>query len=182
MSRDIAAVKRYAKALYEVAREQNLIAKVEEDLRVVSSTIRGSVELQTLLDHPGISADKKKSVIGALFDGRVEVAVFNTLLLLLERRREAILPVLAEHYTNISNKEQGRADAIVTTPIPLTPAEMERVAERFGKLTGKTIRVTGNIDTKLLGGMQVKIGDRLYDGSLSGKLARLQKTLIGSQA
>ncbi|MCL6458624.1 MAG: F0F1 ATP synthase subunit delta [Gorillibacterium sp.] len=180
MSRDVAAVKRYAKALYEVAREQNLVAEVEEDLRIVSTTILGSVELRTLLDHPGISAEKKKSVIGTLFGGKVQVVVFNTLSLLIDRRREAILPVLAESYTDISNREQSRADAIVTTPIPLTPADIERVAERFGMLTGKTIRVTGRIDTKLLGGMQVKIGDRLYDGSLSGKLARLQKTLMGS--
>lgn len=182
MSRDIAAAKRYAKALYEVAREQGLVAEVEADLRSVAASIQDSAELRAMLDHPGIAARQKQDVIRSLFADKVQTAVLNTLLLLIDRRREAIMPVLAGPYTAIANREQGRADAVVVTPVPLTPAELEQVAVRFGKLTGKKVRVTGRIDKKLIGGMQVMIGDRFYDGSLSGKLARLQKTLTGSQA
>ena len=71
----------------------------------------------------------------------------------------------------------GRADAHVTSSKPLTEDEKNNLADKFGKLLGKTVRVTSSVNPDLLGGVTVRIGDTLYDGSLKGKLDRLDKAL-----
>lgn len=106
----------------------------------------------------------------------------NTLQLLIERRREEALEAFVKAYVKIANDALGQANATVYTPVKLSEAELNDIAATFGKLTGKQIRVESVIDKSLLGGIQVRIGDRLYDGSLSGKLKRLERTLNQSQA
>ncbi|WNQ11552.1 F0F1 ATP synthase subunit delta [Paenibacillus aurantius] len=182
MSQDTIVAKRYAKALFEVARGRNQIAQVEEELAAVVSSIRENADFRRLLEHPNLDASVKTNLLTGIYEGKVSEAVFNTLRLLVDRGRESLLPYLLNDYVKIANEELGQAKAIVTTPLPLTAEETEHIAAQFGQLTGKTIRVENVIDSSLLGGLQVRIGDRLYDGSLSGKLNRLQKTLAGSQA
>jgi F-type H+-transporting ATPase subunit delta len=87
-----------------------------------------------------------------------------------------------EDFVFIANQALGQAQAIVTTPLALTEHEASEIAERFSKLSGKKIQITSIIDPSLLGGLTVRIGDRLYDGSLSGKLGRLEKSLQVSKA
>ncbi len=88
---------------------------------------------------------------------------------------------MLQSYVAIANEALGQAEATVYTPYPLSESDAGKVAEKFSKLTGKTIRVNNVIDQSLIGGMQVRIGDRIYDGSLSGKLQRLSKSLQETQ-
>jgi F-type H+-transporting ATPase subunit delta len=97
--------------------------------------------------------------------------------LLIERRRDGILSVLLIDYVKIASEALGQADAKVYTPIAITPEQEREIAAEFSKITGKTVRVETIIDRSLIGGIKVRIGDRLYDGSLSGKLDRLHKSL-----
>jgi len=182
MSRDTAASKRYAKALYELAKERGNVHDVEENLKLVVSTSETSGEFRALLEHPGIAQEAKKKVISSLFHGKVTVEVENLLKLLVDRRREVILPSLLQDYGRIAGEGMKQAEAVVTTPFPLTEEESAEIARQFGAKIGKTIEVVNVIDADLLGGLTVRIGDRLYDGSLSGKLTRLRKTLVTSKA
>lgn len=177
MSRETIVAKRYAKALFEVARERGKVAEVERELRAVVEAIGQTPDYAKLLVHPNIDASVKASMLKQAFEGKVSEEVMNTLQLLVQRGRESILNDLAEHFSQIANDALGQAQAKVYTPFPLTAEESERIAAKFGAITGKTIRVENVVDPSLLGGFQVRIGDRLYDGSLSGKLQRLQKVL-----
>jgi F-type H+-transporting ATPase subunit delta len=177
MSRDTIVAKRYAKALFEVAAERNEVARVEEDLGLVLRVIRDYPEYGKLLEHPNIDAKTKVNMLKQAFHGKVTDAVFNTLQLLVERRRESVLTELVNAYVKIANDALGQAKATVYTPFPLTEQEERDIAETFGRMVGKKIRVEPVIDRSLLGGLQVRIGDRLFDGSLSGKLERLQRAL-----
>ena len=182
MSRATGTSKRYAKALYEVAQDRGRVGEVEQDLLHLAETVRVNSDLRDLLEHPAIALEKKKAIIEALFQGKGGSEVYNLLLLLTDRRRTEIVPFLVVDYGKIANEALGQAVAVVTTPKPLTAEEAEAITTYFSRITGKKIRVSSEIDTSLLGGLQVRIGDRLYDGSLSGKLNRLRKTLVGSQA
>jgi F-type H+-transporting ATPase subunit delta len=182
MSRETIVAKRYAKALFDVAQGNGQVALVEEELRSIVDVLNGNADFRKLLEHPNIDVSVKQNLLKTAFEGKVSGSVLNTLQLLVERRRETILPMLLASYASIANESLGQADAIVKTPLPLTEQEKQDVAEHSGKLTGKKIRVENRIDSSLLGGMQVRIGDRLYDGSLSGKLARLQQSLNANQA
>jgi F-type H+-transporting ATPase subunit delta len=182
MTSDTVVAKRYAKALFEVAQAKNIVRDVEEELNGVIGVINSTPELIDFLNHPKISVGDKIELLQKAFSGQLREEVMNTLRLLIERRREAALRVLHREYVDIANEALGQADAVVTTAVALSDEEQRKVSEQFGKLTGKVIRVHNEIDPAILGGMQVRIGDRLYDGSLSGKLTRLQKDLQNNQA
>jgi F-type H+-transporting ATPase subunit delta len=177
MSRETIVAKRYAKALFEVALQQGSVAQVEEELKGILQVIRENADYGKLLEHPNISAAAKLDLLKQAFEGKVSAAVLNTLQLLVERRRESVLEDLVDSYVKVANVALGQANATVTSAYPLTAEESQQVAERFGQLTGKRIRVENVVDRSLIGGIQVRIGDRLYDGSLSGKLQRLQQSL-----
>jgi F-type H+-transporting ATPase subunit delta len=182
MSRDTIVAKRYAKALFELAQGKNQIAQVEDELGQIVGIIHDNVDLEKLLTHPNIDTSKKIALLNQLFAGKVSEIVLNTICLLVERRREDLLSSLLEDFVLIANEALGQAQATVTTPLALTEHEAQEIAERFSQISGKKIQISNVVDPSLLGGLTVRIGDRLYDGSLSGKLGRLEKSLQVSQA
>jgi F-type H+-transporting ATPase subunit delta len=182
MSQDTVVAKRYAKALFEIAQEQNRIAEVEAELKAVVSVLNQNDDFAKLLKHPGIGAESKKALLKNIFESQLSEMTFNTLLLLIERGREDLLESLVSYFVKITSEALGQAQATVYTPVELSGAELSNIAAKFSALTGKQIRVEPVLDKSLLGGIRVRIGDRLYDGSLSGKLERLKKTLNQSQA
>jgi F-type H+-transporting ATPase subunit delta len=182
MSKDTIAANRYAKALFEVAREQDRIAEVEQEISLAVSVLKGHSDLYKLIKHPGIGADVKRGLIKQIFESQVSEAVLNTVWLLIERGREDSLEAVVSAYIKIAGEALGQAKATVYTPVELTEAELSGITASFSQLSGKQIRVESVLDKSLLGGIRVRIGDRLYDGSLSGKLERLQKSLNQSRA
>ncbi|UJF33280.1 F0F1 ATP synthase subunit delta [Paenibacillus hexagrammi] len=174
---DIVVAKRYAKALFEVAQEKNAVSQVEEELTSVGSAIKDNADLQKFLSHPNIGASVKTDLLKQSLSGKVSEMVMNTLQVLIDKGRISILSALVSDYVKIANEALGQASATVYSTASLTDAQQAEIAAQFSKITGKTIRVTNVIEPKLLGGIQVRIGDRLYDGSIAGKLDRLAKSL-----
>jgi F-type H+-transporting ATPase subunit delta len=179
---DIVVAKRYARALFEVAQEKGLISKVEEELKSVASAIKDNADLQKFLSHPGVDASSKKDLLKQIFAGEVSEPVWNTLMVLIDKGREDMVSALVNDYVKIANEAQGLANATVYSAFALNDNQVAEIAAHFKQITGKTLRVETAIDPKLLGGIQVRIGDRLYDGSISGKLERLAKSLKQTQA
>jgi len=182
MSRELTAAKRYAKALFEASRDNNSVNQVSEDLGSAVRLLQDNPELETLFKHPNVDTAAKTELLRKLFGGQLSDITVNTLALLVERGRSELIPVVYGQFIKIANAALGRAEAIVYSPKALTAEESTAVAARFSNLTGKNVIVTNILDPELLGGIKVRIGDTLYDGSLSGKLERLEKALQASQA
>jgi F-type H+-transporting ATPase subunit delta len=178
MNSDQTVAKRYAKALFEIASQMNITTEVEEQLKALVTTIQGDADIEKFLHHPNISVSVKMDAVKNGFKGGLSDVVVNTLQLLLERGREASVPALSEAYVKIANESLGRAKAVVRSPYPLSDKETEEITTFFSKLSGKSIRLEQQIDESLLGGIQVRIGDRLYDGSLKSKLANMHRALV----
>jgi F-type H+-transporting ATPase subunit delta len=177
MSKESIVAKRYARALFEVARERGKTAEIEQELRLIANALDENPDYVKLLEHPNISASEKASMLKQTFGENVSEEVSATLDLLLKKGRQSILRDLFAYYIQIANEASGQAQAQVYTPIPLSEEQSGQIASVFSKIVGKTVRVETILDPSLLGGLQVRIGDRLYDGSLSGKLQRMQKAL-----
>lgn len=182
MSSKTVVAKRYAKALFEVASDKGIVDAVKDDLRAVVAAVQADKSFEQLLMHPNISSEEKLGVLNKAFEGKVQETVLSVLHILVKNGREALLNELLSYYLEVANQATGSAEAVVTTPAALSEADAQAVAAQFSQLTGKQIRVANVVDPALLGGMTVRIGDRLYDGSLSGKLARLEKSLNAVKA
>lgn len=176
MSRDTVVAKRYAKALFELADKQQIVSEVEEQLKLIVQTFEHDPEIEKFLSLPSIDPENKIAVFKSAFGDRVSALVLNTVQILISRRRHHAIADVYAAYTKIAGDSLGQAHATVYSAKALTDVELAEVAVQFGELTGKTIIAQQIVEPSLLGGVQVRIGDRLYDGSLSGKLDRLQKS------
>lgn len=177
MSRDTVVAKRYAKALFELAQQQGVVSEVEDQLKLVANALNQEPEVEKFLTFPGISAEKKIEVLKGALSDRLSALVLHTVELLIVRGRQDVIADVYEAYTKIAGEALGQTHATVTSAKALTVDELAEVTAQFEKLTGKKIVAHTDVEPSLLGGVQVRIGDRLYDGSLSGKLERLQKAL-----
>lgn len=176
MSRELTVGKRYAKALFELAQERNLVEAIEGELEAVTPLLTDN-ETGWFFQNPSIGINQKQDVLTRSLSGNVSEELLHTLQLLVRNRRTDVLSSLTLHYLKLTDELRGRATAIVYTPMPLSGTDSDKIADYFGELTGKQIRIKNEIRPDLLGGMQVRIGDRLYDASLSGKLTELKKLL-----
>lgn len=178
MSKSTAA-KRYALALFELAQQHNQLASVEEDLREVQVVFNENRELQVLLATPKLSLDRKKEIIRELF-GKANPLVVNTLQVLIDRKRINEIVAVGNEFTTLANEAQGIEDAKVYSTRPLTDDERTAISTAFAQKVGKqSLRIENVIDPSLIGGIRLQIGNRIFDSSVSSKLDRLKKQLIG---
>lgn len=162
--------KRYARAIFEVASERGKIDQVEADLGAIVQAIEDNADLSKIMLHPHIAAEAKNKLVDELFKSHVGEETFNFLSVLIENGREAQLTDIYRSFVNLSNDARGIADAVVTSAKPLTSEEQAELAEQFGQKLNKKLRLQSVVDPAILGGVVIKIGDRLYDGSLKTKL------------
>ncbi|NME05740.1 F0F1 ATP synthase subunit delta [Psychrobacillus sp. BL-248-WT-3] len=171
--------KRYAIALFDLAQQKNEIQAVENDLRELNVVWKGNKDLKTLFTSPKLSIDKKKELVRQIFSNANPI-VINTLLVLIDKKRLSEVTNIVEEFMTLSNEAQGVADAKVYTTRELTEVERANVSSVFAKNVGKqSLRIQNIVDPSIIGGIRVQIGNRIYDSTLSTKLDRLKRNLIG---
>ncbi|PEQ92587.1 F0F1 ATP synthase subunit delta [Neobacillus sp. OS1-33] len=170
--------KRYALALFQIAKETSALGVIEEELRVVKEVVQYNPDLKVVLSSSKLSKEEKKEIIKASFTS-VNVNVLNTLLILIDRHREDQIVDVANEFLELANNEMGIAEAKVYSTRELTDAEREGISSVFAKKVGKkSLKIENIVDSNLLGGIRLRIGNRIYDGSLRGKLDRLERKLL----
>ena len=173
------ASERYALALFQVAQQHEMAGEIEEDLREIKKVFDMTPELYNLIVSPKLSAEKRNNLIKEVFK-EANPYVVNTIQLLAERRRLNEISALTEDFIGLYNESQGIEDAKVYSTRPLTEEERASISSVFAKKIGKqSLRIENVIDPSLLGGLRLQIGNRIYDSSISSKLERLQRQLIG---
>jgi F-type H+-transporting ATPase subunit delta len=161
MSHTLAA-KRYANALFQIAKEENQIDRLETEIRTVKEVFEKNSRFIEFLEHPKVSMENKKQAIATAF-ATASPSIQNLLMLLVERHRETIVPDLADEFIMLVNEQTGIVDAKV-------------FARKIGK---QALRIENIVDSSLLGGIKIRIGNRIFDGTVQGKLDRLERSLLG---
>lgn len=179
MSKDREVVaKRYALALFELAKASGKIDEVEQQLNSIKAVLAESKELGNVLVHPKVTTEKKKSLLADIFSSSVSAEVLNTLYILVDKKREAVIEELVSQFTFLANKERGIADATVYSVKALSGSEMTALTEVFSKRLGvKSLRVVNKIDSELIGGIKLVVGNQVFDGSVVAQLNRIQRQL-----
>lgn len=177
MSRGSVVAKRYAKALFQIAQLNQTIAETGQQLKLVDEVIEKDADIRKFLSFPNIETSKKIALVNGAFSGKISETVLNTLEILINRGRHEIINDVFEAYTKLAGEALGQAQATVYTAKLLSAEELTKVQVKFGAIAGKEIVAQQIVMPELLGGVQVRIGDRLYDGSLQGKLSRLGQSL-----
>lgn len=172
---------KYAQAILELAQEKGQLGEVEEQLKQVVEAIEKNSELKVFMNHPRVPAAAKKSMASNLFTAQINDYVLNFLLLVLDRRREALLKQMVEQYTALANEIRNIVVAEVTTAQALSNEQLQALQNKLAQVTGKSVTLQVVVDPAILGGLIVKIGDKLIDGSVSRQLAVLKTVLLSNE-
>lgn len=171
---DLTVARRYAAALYEEASARDLVERIDEDIELLRKSLEGSRELVQFFETPLISAEKKHAVIDRLFDDRVHDLTARLLHLLVNKGRDEVTPSLARAYRMMRDEQEGIVEANVRLATSLNEGERESLASKLESLTGQRVRLNTTVDEDLLGGLVVRIGDTVYNGSVRHQLERLR--------
>jgi F-type H+-transporting ATPase subunit delta len=177
--RDVAA-KRYAEAAYLIAREAGTEPAWADGLRALA-TLYGDPQAADFLANSRVPLQRKRDLVEKALAG-VPQEVLNLALILLRRARTALGPGIAEAYQELLDEASGISHAMVTTAVPLTADELAAVKRKLTGITGGEVIIETEVDEGIIGGVVVRIGDRLIDGSTKNKLLALKQQLAGARA
>lgn len=165
--------RRYAEAAFEIAERDDsmeawLAAFTLADERLTSA------EVVRLLANPSVPIASRLTALERILGDDVSGAPHNLLALMVRRGRFEILPGVIREFTRLYRRREGIVEASVTSAAPLDAAEIASLQERLVAMTGNKVELQQHVDPELLGGIQVRVGDRLIDGSVRGRLERLR--------
>lgn len=166
---------RYAKALFEIAVEQQFLEKAYEDTILIFDVCKSNRDFEMLLASPIIHTGKKVAIIKEVFTNSLHPVCLSFLLLIIKKRREANIKLIAESFIHIYKEYKGIKVAQLKTAIVLDEATRKEFVSLLATQTKHTIELTEIVKLEILGGFVVTIDDRESDNSLSDKIQRLKK-------
>ena len=173
--------KRYAEALIGLAVEQNTIEDYQQELLVIVDLFRNMKEFKVFLLNPEIKTVIKKTVVTNSFNGKIKKELLNFLSLLIDKGRIRNLPGIFIEYTKAADKLRNTIDITLISSVPLEDIQVSQIVDKYKALYHSTnAKLHLEIDKSLIGGVKVKIGDKVSDGSIAGKLHGLRELLIES--
>lgn len=167
--------RRYARALYEEAREAGRLDQVDADVLAVRESIEGAADLQRLLSSKVVARRRKEAVINSLFGDRVDDLIVGLMRLLISKGREDSLVEVVRSYVVLRDEVRGEVDANVRVAMPLSEQQQADLKSRLDAATGKSVRLNIAEDPSLISGLVVRVGDTVYDGSARHKLKTLRE-------
>jgi F-type H+-transporting ATPase subunit delta len=174
--RDTAA-RRYAEAAFEVAMRDGTVDAWRTELDS-AATVAEDPDVSRGLANPAVPLHERQATATATFARLVSPGVQNLIGLMLKRGRIEQLPRVAAEFRRLDNARQGITIATATSAAPLGRDEVQALQQRLETMTGGPVELAVQVDPSLLGGLVVRVGDRLIDGSVRGRLERLRNRLV----
>ncbi len=174
-----AIASRYARALVDVVLEQKINADIaRQQLDSIVNAVHESPELRRVWESPAVSADQKRAVLDAIVKQTgVAKPIRNFVAILIDHRRIAMLDDVARQFDSELNAQLGLAEAEVSSARPLSDEGKRQLESQLERLTGKKVRARYSSDPELLGGVVVRVGSTIYDGSVRGQLEKMKQEL-----
>jgi F-type H+-transporting ATPase subunit delta len=180
--KNVRVARRYAVALLADAEQKSIIEPVAADIGTLEHLMRDSRELRRLVASRLVSAEKKLRIIDELFTSRFSKASLDFLHLLIDKQREALLPDIIAQFAALLNERLGVVTVDVTSAVEFAPAQVRAIHERLEPYTQKKVKVRFLLDAGIRGGVVVRIGDTVLDGSIRHQLELLRERLVGGTA
>ena len=171
---------RYAAALFELADEHHELDAVAGDMRELRAMLQASGDLLRLVRSPVLSrAEQGKAMAALAADAKLSKLSADFIAIVARNRRLFAVPAMIEAYLKQLAERRGEVTAEITAAQALSEAQQSALGDQLRRVVGGRVAVDVKIDPSLLGGMVVKIGSRMVDGSLKGQLQRLRLSMKG---
>jgi len=171
-----ASARRYAQAVFEIALESDHLELWLDDLTQLADSITNE-ELRQTLSAPRISMSQKETLIRESLGSSVGPLALNLMALLASRGLVEMLPGIADRYQEMLDIHQGVERAEVVSAVSLTGEQQLHVTRMLNDLSGKDVRLTTRVDPEILGGLVIRVGDKVMDGSARARLQNMRREL-----
>ena len=177
MARRDTAARRYAEAAFEVAQRDGTVETWRAELDATATVVADPTAGRALAS-PAVPLETRLEAVDRSLSGLASAPVLNLIKLMVRRGRIEQLPRVAAEFRRLDNARQGVTLATATSAAALDPDDVQALTARLEQMTGGRVELDLQIDPALLGGLVVRVGDRLIDGSVRGRLERLRNQLV----
>ena len=172
----------YGTALFEAGLSSGNLSRLYEDVQLVRATFGENPALSELLAHPRISREEKMQVLENVFSGRVSDELMGLFAVITDKNRETELDGILETLLSLTKEHLGIGICYVETPAELSPAQKEKVEQKILSTTSyREMEMHYSVDESLLGGMVIRVGDKVVDSSIRTRLKNLERELMSIQ-
>ncbi len=195
MVKDLLAAHRYARALFEIARDMHQDEVIEAELESLASALKSSPEIEKFLTNPRLKVEEKKSFLGRIYQALpakpemklsgqepVRDILLNFFLVLFEKNRFYLIHEIAVHFKRVADEAQGQGVAEICTAVPLKADAQAAIVNRLEKIAGYKITVRNKVDPSLIGGVMVKVRNKVIDDTVRYKIEQFKKELTKVQS
>ena len=175
--REIRIAKPYAQALYSAATEQDILDRIVTDANQILQLTQESEDFDGFLTNPILSPQFKSEMFQQLLSETVQPLTLNFLLLLALKQRERFLVAILQRFLEIVDLQAGRVVAQVTSAVALTDAQKANLTQKLSDYSGVEVRLELSEDAAIQGGVIARLGDTVFDGSITSQLQRMRVLL-----
>ncbi|MCB9231102.1 MAG: ATP synthase F1 subunit delta [Bacteroidia bacterium] len=167
---------RYAKSILELAKEKGELKDVYQDFLLIEQVCAQNSDFVAMLKSPLIFSDKKQNIINLVFGPHFKSKITRMFVeIIVSKKREPYLRDIAQVFLDLHDKEKNITRGVLTSASPLTPAQKAQVLAQVEKDLGTTFELEEKVDPELIGGFVLRVGDLLYDGSISSSIRKLKQ-------
>jgi ATP synthase F1 delta subunit len=164
----------YARALFEVAKDQDVLDEIHDELGQVAQAMHDNRELAVFFFSPYFSTEEKKEALGRTVEG-AQPALTNFLEALIERHRMPVIFRIASRFDEMWDEERQLLPVQVTSAVELDERTIKEIGDQIGEQTGQTIELSSEVDPEILGGIVLRVGNSILDASIRNSLEQLRK-------
>ena len=185
MVKDLLAAQRYARALFEIAREMHKDEEIEAELETLSAAMKADPAIERFLSNPGLGLEDKKKFLGRLYQERKHEfyeILLHFFLVLFEKNRFYLIHDIAVEFKRVADEAQGQGVAEIRSAMALKSEAQQAIVNRLEKIAGYKITVKSVVDPALIGGVAVKVRNKVIDDTVSNKIQMIKKELTKIQS
>jgi F-type H+-transporting ATPase subunit delta len=170
------AARVYAEALFEVGRDKGKLDSLQQQLAEFTAAVDGNRELQVFFFSPYLSSEEKVEGLGRAISG-AEPELVNFLELLVDKHRMPEIFRIRREFEELWKRENRRIDVTVTSAVELDPAVVEKIGQEVERQTGEEVDLSSAVDSGILGGIVLQVGNMVLDASIRSRLEKLRKSV-----
>ena len=167
----------YAQALYDLAKDEGLSAKILSELKVLREVFAQNADFLRLLSTPNLSKEERCSILDSSFRGRIEPYVLNFLKILTEKGYVRQFSDCCDAYRELYNEDNGILPVKAVTAVPLTAEQTKRLCEKLSRSTGKTIELINAVDPECIGGVRLDYDGKRVDDTVQHRMDAVRSLL-----
>ena len=168
--------RRYATAVFELAREAGNVGGVQHDLHTFTEALAADEDVRKFFRSPVVDRHEKETIVGQAFD-KLDPIALHTILLLVRKRRENLVEEIVAQYDILERQGRGAQELRVSSARELSKTELDAIVARLSSAYHTAFDVTQNVDADLIGGVRITMGDKLADGTIAGRLDDIARLL-----